>query len=156
MSTAVSFYILPSNDDTSLLAFAAYLSIKAWRSGQHPHIHCEDEHQFRGFELALSQLNVPTLMPLEIGTSEVVHGATFGWSDQHIPLAGNSMMINLSNQVVKAFSRFERLIEITDKVAHRVDAKRSLFRFYKDRHYPLQSHTIEWHQLARVYPTQSA
>ncbi|NVK10861.1 MAG: DNA polymerase III subunit chi [Gammaproteobacteria bacterium] len=155
MSTAVSFYILPSSDESSLLAFAAYLSVKSWRSGQHPHIHCEDEAHAEQFRHAIHQLQSPTLMPLELGTADVVHGATIGWIDEHIPLAGNSIIFNLSNEIVKAFSRFDRLVEITDKVEQRVQAKRALFRFYKDRNYPLQSHTIEWHQLNRVIPPQT-
>ena len=52
----------------------------------------------------------------------------------------SDVLINLSSEVPLFFSRFERVTEIIgllDKASGR-----ERFRFYRDRGYPLKSHTI--------------
>ena len=52
------------------------------------------------------------------------------------------VLINLAEAVPPCFSRFQRLAELVDADPARREASRELWRFYRDRGYPLQKHDL--------------
>lgn len=146
MTTQVTFYALPSNDQASLLGFAAQLAIKVWRSGHQIYIHCDDEAMAASIKQALLATNPPSLMPISVG-KETACTTIIGWSEEHAPTALADVMINLSSALFKGFSRFKRLLELTDSDESRRSAKRQNFRFYQERQYAIQTHKIGAHQI---------
>ncbi|MDH5784045.1 MAG: DNA polymerase III subunit chi [Chromatiales bacterium] len=140
--TRVDFYILEQQQGEARNRFACRLAEKAWQQGNRVYIHTQDaEHSRRLDELlwtfrdgsfvphALDQDANADVVPIHIG-----HGEE--------PCHHDEVLINLTAEVPLFFSRFERVAEIVDQSEQCRTQGRERFRFYRDRGYPLENHTI--------------
>ena len=59
-----------------------------------------------------------------------------------VPDSGHEVLINLAPSVPSFFSRFERVAEVVNQDAAIKLAGRERFRFYRDRGYALETHTL--------------
>lgn len=53
------------------------------------------------------------------------------------------ILINLRDETPACFSRFGRLLEVVDADPASLQAARERYKFYRDRGYPLQHHTLK-------------
>jgi DNA polymerase-3 subunit chi len=54
----------------------------------------------------------------------------------------HDILINLSKKIPEGFSRYQRAFEIVVQEDHCLKITRSHFQFYRERGYPLKSHTV--------------
>ena len=54
----------------------------------------------------------------------------------------DEVLLNLHTQWPPAFSRFRRLVEIVSRDDEDREAARGRFRFYRDRGYPIETHSL--------------
>ena len=151
--TRIDFYILEQVAAENHLLFTCRLAEKIYTQGQRLYIHSTSEQQaaqlddllwrFRQgsfiphgiYQTALAAPGV--LPPAALQENLPIHigsGAT--------PEAGLDVLINLCHEVPAFFSQFSRLAEIVEPGEPGKQAARERFRFYRDRGYALESHTI--------------
>ena len=141
--TDIDFYILDNDMPLGRERMACRLAEKVYRLGRSVFIHtasATDSHRlddllwtFRDGSFVPHALAGQAMEP-----SEAVTPVMIG-HDENTP-EFSDVLINLSSEVPLFFSRFERVTEIIgllDKASGR-----ERFRFYRDRGYPLKSHTI--------------
>lgn len=58
------------------------------------------------------------------------------------PLAHDQVLFNLRSETPAFFSRFQRLVEIVGVDAPDRELARTRFRFYRDRGYPIRTHSL--------------
>lgn len=139
--TRVDFYVLEDGGDRD--RFACRLAETAYERGHRVYIHSDDgDHASRLDEL---------LWTFRAG-SFVPHAVTTGAPDPeaavHVgygaePAEQEDVLINLTPEVPRFFSRFARVAEIIVGDEQTRQQGRERFRFYRERGYPLQSHKIE-------------
>ena len=141
--TAVDFYKINDSDPASLSFCALRLACKSWRAGHHTYVHCSSEEQANALLTQLNTLSDHSLIPGYIGSHQAQsNGIAFGYDESHAPIAEADIMIQLSTEISKCFSRFARLLEITNTDEQHASAKREAWKFYKSRGYPLRYHEI--------------
>jgi DNA polymerase-3 subunit chi len=57
-------------------------------------------------------------------------------------LPHDEVLVNLGRESPPSFARFERLVEIVTRDEDDKRAARERYRFYRDRGYPIQTHTL--------------
>ena len=62
---------------------------------------------------------------------------------EQISIRQSGILINLTNEIPKCFSTFERLIEIVDKKKEVQISARKKFKFYKDRGYFIKNYQMD-------------
>ncbi len=163
--TLVSFYILEQAAAEDHLLFACRLAEKIYTRGQRLYIHSKSEQQaaqlndllwsFRQGSFiphGLYQTALQEDLPIHIGydaqgralakgSASVAGGRMPGATDAE-PEAGLDVLINLCQEVPVFFSRFPRVAEIVEPGEPGKHAARERFRFYRDRGYSIESHTI--------------
>ncbi len=141
--TAVDFYKINDSDPGSLSFCALRLACKSWRAGHNTYVHCCSEDQARALLTQLNTISDHSLIPGYIGShQEQINGINFGYDEAHAPIATADIMIQVSPELSKCFSRFARLLEITNTDEQHASPKREAWKFYKSRGYPLRYHEI--------------
>jgi DNA polymerase III subunit chi len=135
--TKVDFYLLSGSAQALRLDYACRLAHKAWSKGHQVYLHCMDGAQATALDKLMWSFRADLFLPHGQGTDEQV---TCGWGDD--PGPHHDLLINLTDATPGFFSRFTRLAEIViEEDSVRVPA-RERFRFYRERGYPLNSHSI--------------
>lgn len=135
--TKVDFYLLSGSAPALRLDYACRLAHKAWNKGHRIYLHCADADQAGQLDDLLWSFRADLFLPHGQTDDEQV---TCGWGDE--PGSHHDLLINLTDATPDFFSRFNRLAEIViEHDAVRVPA-RARFRFYRERGYPLNSHSI--------------
>ncbi|MEX0584521.1 MAG: DNA polymerase III subunit chi [Natronospirillum sp.] len=136
--TRIDFHILSCTEVQLALDHVCRLTDKVWRKGHTVLIHCEDtwlqdldEHlwAFRPDAFVPHQLLSEGEAPVNLTSNE-------DCGSHH------DVMINLSHQQPPGFSRFNRLIEVVFEEDALKAAKRTHYRFYQERGYPLKNQRI--------------
>lgn len=141
--TAVDFYKINDSDPASLSFCALRLACKSWRAGHNTYVHCASEEQAKALLSQLNTLSPHSLVPGYVGPYQAQSTAiAFGFDESHAPVAAAEIMIQLSSNLSKCFSRFARLLELTNTNEEYASAKREAWKFYKSRGYPLRYHEI--------------
>ncbi len=136
--TRVDFYILDAGEPLAALHYACRLLEKAYRSGHHSYVHCEDAEQARQLDTLLWQFRDEAFVPHSLtDDSEPVLIGHQGQPGRHC-----DVLVNLSQRVPEAFSRFQRLAEIVCQDSDWLAASRQRYSFYKHRGYPMHTHSI--------------
>jgi len=101
---------------------------------------------FGPFSLALKehleQNDSHTIIAVTIADQSPHSQAHLGYLDEHAPTDLSDVMVNLSQSLALCFSRFHRLLELTNQEDERKAQKRKNFQFYRSKSYPLSSHNI--------------
>ena len=142
--TRVDFYVVPEDSGQDVVPTVCRLCDKGTQQGQRLYLAVADAElaqrlddalwSFRqGSFIAHERLGAaPPLPPLPavlLGSGEP-------------PAEYSGVMINLCADVPAFFSRFERVLEIVCGDAAGRQRSRERYRFYRDRGYPLVSHSL--------------
>jgi DNA polymerase-3 subunit chi len=142
--TDIDFYILDNDKPLAREQMACRLAEKIYRLGRKVHIHTASASDSQQLDELLWTFREGSFVPHALagqGTtiaSEPLAPVIISHDDD--PQQHSDVLINLAAKVPLFFSRFDRVTEIIgqqDKTAGR-----ERFRFYRDRGYPLKSHTI--------------
>jgi len=141
--TRVDFYILEDEDGDARWRFACRLTEKAYQQGHRVYLHVDTPEQAARLDDLLWTFRGGSFIPHSSGTSSDdpdvrVH---VGYNDD--PLDHSDVLVNLGVQVPAFFSRFERVAEVIDGDEQQRQQGRERYRFYRDRGYALESHTIK-------------
>lgn len=141
--TRVDFYILEDSAGAARQQFVCRLAEKAWQQGHKVYVHTDDADQSSRLDELLWSFRDGSFLPHSLDTgpdadSVMVH---IGHSDE--PLHHDDVLINLGQAVPLFFSRFKRVAEVIAGDEQTRQAGRERFRFYRERGYPLESHTIK-------------
>jgi len=160
--TRIDFYVLPEETAIVRLHYACRLAEKAFHHGHHIVIAVDDEAQAQNLSDYLWSFKPESFLPHQLQDlhqaedTSVNEGASN--SSSHSAIAAISpiivswdkdiddyhdILINLSQTIHESFSRFQRVMEIVVQEEACLASTRSHFQFYRERGYPLKSHTIE-------------
>ncbi len=143
--TRVDFYVLGENAGGDRYLLTCRLADKIYRQGRRVYIHTASDDEARHLDRLLWTFRQGSFIPH--GRSQEADPATtpvlIGWDGN----AGdeNDVLINLvpASEAPPFFSRFDRVAEPVDRDPQIRQTARLRYGFYRDRGYPLESHTIE-------------
>lgn len=140
--TRVDFYILNESTDAARQRFVCRLTEKAWQQGHKVYIHTDGAEQSDRLDDLLWRFRDGSFLPhsLDNATDAGSVGVHIGHGDD--PMHHDDLLINLGREVPLFFSRFKRVAEVIAGDEGAKQAGRERFRFYRERGYPLGSHTI--------------
>jgi DNA polymerase-3 subunit chi len=142
--TRIDFYVLKTGSARQRSVFACRLAEKALGLGHKIYLHTESNS-------ATSQLNdllwtfrdgsfVPHLPLDHSPEQDSDDGTPIHIGHDTEPGDHSDLLINMADEVPLFFSRFDRVAEIV--AADSRDNARDRFRFYRDRGYALETHTL--------------
>ncbi len=140
--TRIDFYILEQTAADNHLLFACRLAEKIYTQGQRLYIHSKSEHQAAQLDDLLWSFRQGSFIPHGLYKSGEAADLPIHIGCDAEPEAGMDVLINLSQEVPAFFSRFPRVAEVIEPGEPGKQAGRERYRFYRDRGYPLESHTI--------------
>jgi len=136
----VDFYILPSADPATRLAFACKLTEKAWRLGHRIYLHCQDAAQRNALDERLWSFKDEAFLPHGVTEEDADAPIALGLGDD--PGSHHDLLINLALVVPPFCERFERIAELVVNEPAIRQASRTNYRVYRERGYPLQDHRL--------------
>lgn len=138
--TKVDFYIL--ENPSAQQQFVCRLAEKAWQQGHRVFIHTADASQSRQLDDLLWTFRDGSFMPHSLDDAAGADRVSVHIGHSGEPQHHDDVLINLNREVPLFFSRFHRVAEVVAGNEQDKQAGRERFRFYRDRGYPLDSHTI--------------
>lgn len=148
--TRVDFYLLQENaggdvagaaTDAAKLALACRLTDKAFRLGHKVYLYTPDETLAARLDDLLWVQNPNSFIPHHIyKDGEPLAPVAIGAVPP--PATLDEVLVSLSAEVPDFFSRFARVVELVGTDATEKAQSRARFRFYRDRGYALQTHTL--------------
>lgn len=135
--TQIDFYIVSSR---SRLQFACQLAEKVFGLGHHIFIHTESEQDAHALDDLMWTFRDRSFLPHCLAGADEDAAVHIGYGNE--PAGEFQVLFNLATQVPSFFSRFDRVAEIVDNDDHVRALGRERFRFYKDRGYPLETHSL--------------
>jgi DNA polymerase-3 subunit chi len=141
--TQVDFYILDDPAADARQRFACRLAEKAWQQGNRVYIHTGDPALSSHMDDLLWTFRQGSFVPhgLDEDAEADEAGVHIGHGEE--PRHHDEVLINLGSEIPLFFSRFRRVAEVVDADEENRRAGRERFRFYRDRGYPLESHSIK-------------
>jgi DNA polymerase-3 subunit chi len=142
--TRIDFYILENSDNEARWRFACRLTEKAYQQGHRVYLHVDSAAEAQRLDDLLWTFRGGSFIPHTAGAHReedpearvhVGHGAD--------PLGHDDVLVNLGRQVPPFFSRFQRVAELVDGDEEQRRVGRERYRYYRDRGYTLESHTIK-------------
>lgn len=138
--TRIDFYVLDENGQDRPAAFAARLIEKLYREGHRIHVHCDRESTLKRLDDTLWTSRDVSFVPHEIAAGPLKHcPVTLGMKDFD---GSDEILINFAAQVPVFFSHFKRVVEIINTRDNDIHQGRERYRFYRDRGYPLNNHSV--------------
>jgi DNA polymerase-3 subunit chi len=139
--TQVDFYIMerPGSD---VFATVCRLTSKALAQRHRIYIHAADARQAKMLDDRLWTFQEDSFIPHGLYDSESGRYAPVAIGSDLDPQGHEDVLINLTMQVPRFFSRFSRLLELVDGAATEREAARSRYCFYRDRGYMLNTHKL--------------
>ncbi|MGA9852672.1 MAG: DNA polymerase III subunit chi [Gammaproteobacteria bacterium] len=138
--TQVDFYILPETTPRGRALFACKLAEKAYGLGHRSFVHLPSEAEARELDALMWTFRDRSFLPHCLVDENAPVPVHLGFGQE--PGEEFHLLINLSAEVPRFFSRFERVAEVVDNDARLREQGRERFRFYKDRGYPLETHKL--------------
>ncbi len=140
--TKVDFYVLEQHHHEARQRFACRLAEKAWQQGNRVYIHTGGAEQSQRLDELLWTFRLGSFIPhaLDSDDSDETVAIHIGHGDE--PRHHDQVLINLAPEVPLFFSRFERVADLVDQDEQTRQQGRQRFRFYRDRGYPLENHSI--------------
>jgi DNA polymerase III subunit chi len=149
--TRIDFYILNGEAPASRELFACRLAEKVYMLGQGVYIHTGDARQTAELDRMLWTFKQNSFVPhgIEDQSPDPEAAVLIGHSteaDNHnhalVYAEGRELLINLAQEIPLFFSSFKRVAEIVGNDEQNKNSGRERYRFYRDRGYTLESHTI--------------
>lgn len=140
--TRVDFYILEQPHAEARQRFACRLAAKAWQQGHRVYIHTAGAEQSQRLNELLWTFNTESFVPHALDDDAAADSVSVHIGHGAEPSHHDEILINLAPEVPLFFSRFERVCELVDQREKSRLQGRERFRFYRDRGYPLENHTI--------------
>ena len=140
--TKVDFYILEQHHHEARQRFACRLAEKAWQQGNRVYIHTESAEQSQRLDDLLWTFRTGSFIPHSLDGENRPDEVAIHIGHQEEPQHHEQVLINLAPEVPLFFSRFERVADLVDQNEETRKQGRQRFRFYRDRGYPLNNHTI--------------
>jgi DNA polymerase-3 subunit chi len=166
--TQIDFYILTQKSAISRLHYACRLAEKAMNQGHHIAIALDDEEQALTLSDYLWSFKPESFLPHTLQDKELQNNEPKQTTQQHTstdaensvlqadvrrqaPIAliwsednehYHDILINLSQKIPEGFSRYHRAFEIVVQEDSCLEITRSHFQYYRERGYPLKSHTL--------------
>ena len=145
--TRIDFYILTGDAHASREQFTCRLAEKVYLLGQRAYIHTESaEHSAMLDQLLWSYKQnsfVPHAIEDETPDPEAAvligHGSN---TENHHHAQNRELLINLASEIPLFFSSFKRVVEVINNDEQTKQCGRDHYRFYRDRGYTLENHTI--------------
>ncbi|NNG12986.1 MAG: DNA polymerase III subunit chi [Halobacteria archaeon] len=141
--TRVDFYILEGRGPTVGPAFACRLVEKAYAHGHQVYINTDSAAQLRQLDDLLWSFRGGSFLPHAIYDQAVPDKPAILLGHATEPRECNDVLVNLAQEVPPFFSRFNRMAELVDGDDAQRAAARERFRFYKDRGYTLETHSLQ-------------
>ena len=141
--TRVDFYISENNSQQARMKLACRIAEKAYDQKQQVYLHVADQKQAEDIDKMLWTFNQGSFIPHSCCDDPMMKNASIliGWQDA--PEQSSDVLINLIDEVPGFFSRYDRVAEVDHSEEQTRQKARERYKFYKDRGYPLQSHTIK-------------
>ena len=141
--TRVDFYILPGAAPDGRERLACRLADKAYRLGHPVYIHTQGPEQAAALDDLLWTFRDGSFVPHQrVAGDANLDGVPVLIGHAEVPEQCHTLLINLAQEVPSFFSRFERVLEPVDQREDNKLAGRERFRFYRDRGYALETHTL--------------
>ncbi len=144
--TRVDFYILQNTDDRAKDLVVCRFVEKAFRLGHAIYMLTTDREQSARLDDLLWTFSPGSFIPHEICTSS--DAAAVRASPQvligHADPPDNlqDVLVTLCREVPTCFSRFQRIAEFIGASDAEKQYGRDRYRFYRDRGYPLEDHSV--------------
>lgn len=138
--TQVDFYISQQEQLITRLHLACRLTEKALSRNHQVLIALDDQAQASSLSEYLWSFKPESFLPHQLQSQGEPAPIALVW-DQDIE-QHHDILINLKHAIPGEFSRFQRVIEIVVQDSECLQATRDHFQFYRDRGYPLKSHTV--------------
>jgi len=140
--TQVDFYILQDERPDSRSLFTCRLTEKAFKQGHQVYINTASGQQLRKLDDMLWTFRDGSFLPhgLYEANAGNTHPVLLGHAVE--PEGPSDVLVNLSNDVPSFFSRFARVAELVGGDEAQRENARERYRFYKDRGYTLNTHTL--------------
>lgn len=138
--TQVDFYILAQENMAARFHFACRLTEKALNHQHHVVVAVNDASQAATLSEYLWSFKPESFFPHQLQSQGGTAPVVITWDlddDQH-----HDLLINLRHEIPGEFSRFKRVMEVVVQEDDCLAATRNHFQFYRDRGYPLNSHTV--------------
>jgi DNA polymerase III subunit chi len=140
--TRISFYILKGSQEHDRQVFACRLIEKAYLQGNHVYVHAADEQQAEQLNTVLWSFRPDSFVPHELMNETPDTNCPILIGHNAAPPRLMNLLINLSPQQPLFFSQFERMAEFINDDEHIKNSGRERYRFYQQRGYDLESHSI--------------
>jgi len=138
--TQIDFYVLPDNAPRGRALFTCKLAEKAFGLGHRSFVHLASEAEAQHLDNLMWTFRDRSFLPHCLAGEDTQAPVHLGFGQE--PATNFHLLINLSPDIPRFFSRFERVAEVLD-ANHEIRAQgRERFRFYKDRGYPLETHKL--------------
>lgn len=144
--TRIDFYILEA-DHGNREQFACRIAEKAYRLGHGVYIHTGDAQQAARLDELLWTFKQGSFIPHGIDgecpdpEAAVLIGHNSA-ADTSSHARQREVLINLDQEIPLFFSAFKRVAEVVDRQADNKSKGRGRYKFYRDRGYPLDTHTV--------------
>jgi len=141
--TQVDFYILDDTAADARQRFACRLAEKAWQQGHRVYIHTGDPELSTHMDELLWSFRQGSFVPHGLDDDAAADDAPIHIGHGGEPRHHDEVLINLDREIPLFFSRFRRVAEVVDGDEENRRGGRERFRFYRDRGYALESHSIK-------------
>lgn len=138
--TQVDFYVLPDATSRGRTLFVCRLAEKAFGLGHRVFVHLPSTDEARELDQLMWTFRDRSFLPHCLAGSDADAAVHIGTGSE--PAGDFHLLVNLAQDVPAFFSRFERVAEVVNAEPAVREAGRGRFRFYKDRGYPLETHSL--------------
>lgn len=138
--TRILFYVLESPEERARQYFVCRLVRKIYHMGHRVHIHTGNDDLTRQLDTLLWTFEDEAFLPHSTQPEDVDSPITL--HAQHLPTHHDEVLINLAHDLPSAFGRFTQLAEIIGGPPEARAAGRERYRYFRQRGYPLEHHTI--------------
>ncbi len=144
--TRIDFYVAQNPDPGSTDVLVCRFVEKAFRNGHETYILTADARQSARLDDLLWTFSPGSFVPHQTGPdhddTRLDPRPTVLIGHEEPPPAFNDILVSLRAQVPGCFSRFQRVAEFVGTGEEEKRQARVRFRYYRDRGYPLENHSI--------------
>ncbi|MCG6976607.1 MAG: DNA polymerase III subunit chi [Acidiferrobacterales bacterium] len=140
--TQVDFYLLGDNGDDNRIRLACRLIDKAFRLRRRIYVYTGSEAEAAQLDQLLWTFNPGSFVPHELNSGQEAPETPVVIGHQEPPGEFADVLVSLASDVPSFFSRFERVAEVVGGSEAEKEQARERFRFYRDRGYELETHTL--------------
>ncbi|MBI3562524.1 MAG: DNA polymerase III subunit chi [Gammaproteobacteria bacterium] len=140
--TRVDFYISPNLALKMRVQLACRIAEKAYQTQHRVYLHVASPEQANELDTLLWVFRPGSFVPHCLGDAPHAAATPVLIGNELPPPQAGDVLINLSDQVPGFFSRFARVAEIICGDEPSRQKGRERYKFYRERGYPLESHTL--------------